>query len=77
MSKYKENMEERDEIFNTRKRDLIQKNNLEVKEQLAKLEELESEKEQIDNISESLQSEDPWLSRQSSRSVPTETVNDT
>ena len=77
MSKYKENMEERDEIFNTRKRDLIQKNNLEVEEQLAKLEELEKNKEQVDSISESLQSEDPWLSRQSTNSVPTETVNDT
>ena len=77
MSKYKENMEERDEIFNTRKRDLIQKNNLEVEEQLAKLEALEKKKEQGDSISESLQSEDPWLSRQSTNSVPTETVNDT
>ena len=73
MKSYKENAEERDEIFNTRKRDLITKNNLEVKEQQAKLSELEKNKEQIEELTDSLTAEDPWLNRKSSSNI--ETVN--
>ena len=63
MSEYKSNADKRDEIFNTRKRDLIQKNNLEVEAHHAKLEELEKSNEQLNTISENLTGEDPWLSQ--------------
>ena len=80
MSSYKENAEQRDEIFNTRKRDLIEKNNLEVQAKQAELLELEKNKEQLTDIAESLNSEDPWSKRQlTSKSTDTniETVNNT
>ena len=63
MSEYKANADKRDEIFNTRKRDLIEKNNLEVENHHAKLQELEKNKEQLNTITEHLTEEDPWLSR--------------
>ena len=63
MTEYKSNADKRDEIFNTRKRDLIQKNNLEVKAHHAEIAELEKNKEQLNVISESLTGEDPWLSQ--------------
>lgn len=72
MSSYKENSEQRDELFNTRKRDLITKNNLEVKEKQAELAELEKNKEQINELTDSLNTEDPWLKKHSS----TTNVND-
>ena len=70
MTEYKSNADKRDEIFNTRKRDLIQKNNLEVKAHHAKLSELEKSKEQLNTITETLKGEDPWLSQK-------ETINTT
>jgi len=63
MSEYKANADKRDEVFNTRKRDLIQKNNLEVEAHNAKLEELEKSNEQLNSIAENLTGEDPWLSQ--------------
>jgi len=70
MSSYKDNAEERDELFNTRKRDLITKNNLEVKQKQAELAELEKNKEQLNELTDSLTAEDPWMNRQ------TTTVNE-
>ena len=63
MSEYKSNADKRDEIFNTRKRDLIQKNNLEVEAHHANIAELEKSNEQLNTISENLTGEDPWLSQ--------------
>ena len=63
MSEYKANADKRDEVFNTRKRDLIEKNNLEVEAHHAKLEELEKSNDQLNTISENLMGEDPWLSK--------------
>ena len=68
MSKYKENMDEREEIFNTRKRDLIEKNNLEVEQKQAELAELEKNKDQVKELADVLESEDPWLNRQQTKS---------
>jgi hypothetical protein len=78
MSKYKENMEEREEIFNTRKRDLIEKNNLEVQQKQAELSELEKNKDQVKELADVLESEDPWLNRQQTESSQVlEKVNET
>jgi hypothetical protein len=66
MSEYKANADKRDEVFNNRKRDLIQKNNLEVEAHHAKLSELEKSNEQLNTISENLTGEDPWLSKKNS-----------
>ena len=68
MSKYKENMDEREEIFNTRKRDLIEKNNLEVEQKQAELAELEKNKDQVKELADVLEAEDPWLNRQQTKS---------
>ena len=68
MSKYKENMEEREEVFNTRKRGLIEKNNLEVQQKQAELAELDKNKDQVKELANVLESEDPWLNRQQTES---------
>ena len=68
MSKYKENMDEREEIFNTRKRDLIEKNNLELEQKQAELAELEKNKDQVKELADVLEAEDPWLNRQQTKS---------
>jgi hypothetical protein len=68
MSKYKENMEEREEVFNTRKRGLIEKNNLEVQQKQAELAELDKNKDQVKELANVLESEDPWLTRQQTES---------
>ena len=67
MSKYKENAETRDEVFNNRKRDLIQKNNLEVSNNKASLKELEKNSETFNEVSDNLSQEDPWLSRKKTK----------
>ena len=67
MSKYKENAETRDEVFNNRKRDLIQKNNLEVSSKKASLEELEKNSDTFNEVSDTLSQEDPWLSRKNTK----------
>jgi hypothetical protein len=72
MSKYNENAEQREEIFNTRKRDLIQKNDLEVQEKHASLEELKKNAEQVNTLSNTLTEEDPWMGRQSSKQLEKE-----
>jgi hypothetical protein len=63
MTEYKANADKRDEVFNTRKRDLIQKNNLEVEAHHANIAELEKSKEQLNTLSENLNGVDPWLSQ--------------
>ena len=63
MTEYKANADKRDEVFNTRKRDLIQKNNLEVEAHHANIAELEKSNEQLNTISENLNGVDPWLSQ--------------
>jgi len=66
MSEYKANADKRDEVFNTRKRDLIEKNNLEVEAHHANISELEKSNEQLNTISENLTGKDPWLSKKES-----------
>jgi len=63
MTEYKANADKRDEVFNTRKRDLIQKNNLEVEAHHANIAELEKSNEQLNTLSENLNGVDPWLSQ--------------
>ena len=63
MSEYKANADKRDEVFNTRKRDLNQKNNLEVEAHHANIAELEKSNEQLNTLSENLNGVDPWLSQ--------------
>ena len=76
MSKYQDNMDQRDEMFNSRKRDLIRKNDLEVQAQQARLDELDKNTEQVNTVSDSLTGDDLWLQRQN-KTESLETVTET